>query len=215
MALSRDQKAAQVQELTEKMSRASSVMLAQYIGLNVADISELRNQLKTAGGELKVAKKTLLMIAAANAGMPKTLGENMDGPVSLIFSFDDPLSGAQIAFKFGKSHEQVALIGGLFDGKVLTQKEALELAQMPGREALLGMFMSMVRSPLFQFASMCNAPLSGFARALNQLAEKGGAIHEAAEEKGAEHAPTSQAEATEEVGAEPSDSPLPTPDSQS
>jgi len=215
MALSRDQKAAQVQELTEKMSRANSVMLAQYIGLNVAEISELRNQLKTAGAELKVAKKTLLTIAAANAGIPETLGENMDGPVSLIFSFDDPLSGAQIAFKFGKSHAQVTLIGGLFDGKVLTQEEALELAQMPGREALLATFMSMVRSPLFQFASMCNAPLSGFARALNQLAEKGGAIQETAEEKSTEDTSTNQTETTEEAGEKTpeSESPLPNPES--
>lgn len=214
MALSRDQKAAQVQELTEKMSRASSVMLAQYIGLNVAEISELRSQLKAAGAELKVAKKTLLAIAAANAGIPKTLEENLDGPVSLIFSFEDPLSGAQIAFKFGKSHEKVALIGGMFDGKVLTKEEALELAQMPGREALLATFMSMVRSPLFQFANMCNAPLSGFARALSQLAEKGGAMHQTPAENDTEPA-KNQEEETKKAGEEPSDSPLPTPDSQS
>ncbi|MDD3897175.1 MAG: 50S ribosomal protein L10 [Candidatus Peribacteraceae bacterium] len=179
MALSRDQKEAQVQELTKKMGEAHSVMFANFIGLTVAEVSDLRNRLREANAEMKVAKKTLAKIAAKGANLPDLPAE-LDGPVSLIFSFGDPLSGAQIAFKFSKDHEQVKLIGGVFDGKILTLDQSVELAKMPSRDVLLATFAAMIRSPLVKFAGMCNSPLSGFARALRQMSEKGGFVQEAA-----------------------------------
>jgi len=172
MALTREQKEAQVKELTEKMSGASSVILAHYIGLSVAEISELRNQLKESEAEMKVAKKTLMKLATEQAGLPDISTETLEGPVSLIFSFGDPLSGAQIAFKYSKDHKQVELIGGVYDGKLLSKEEAVELAKMPNRDELLTIFARMIRSPLVSFASMCGSPLTGFARALSELAEK-------------------------------------------
>ena len=175
MALTREQKEAQVKELTKKMSDASSVILAHYIGLSVAEINALRRQLKTAEAEMKVAKKTLMSLATQQAGLPDIPMEMLEGPVSLIFSFGDPLSGAQIAFRYAKNHSQVELIGGVYDGKLLSKAKVLELAKMPNRDQLLAIFASMLRSPLFRFASLCGSPLTGFAHALKELAEKGGA----------------------------------------
>lgn len=180
MALSRDQKEAQVQELTKKMGEAHSIMFANFIGLTVAEVSDLRDRLREANAEMKVAKKTLARIAAKGANLPELPVEELDGPISLIFSFGDPLSGAQIAFKFSKDHEQVKLIGGVFDGKILTLNQSVELAKMPSRDVLLATFASMIRSPLVKFAGICNSPLSGFARALRQMSEKGGFAQEAA-----------------------------------
>jgi len=174
MALTRQQKQAQVKDLTDKFKSAQSVMFAHYIGLTVAEVSELRAKLKEQDSEMQVAKKTLLKIAAKEAGMPEIDADVITGPVSCIFSSTDPLSGAQIAFKFGKSHDQVQILGGIFDGKILTKEEAIELAKMPGRTELLAIFASMIRSPLVTFAGMCSSPLSGFARAVSEMAEKGG-----------------------------------------
>jgi len=202
MALSRDQKEAQVQELTEKMGEATSIMFANFIGLTVAEVSDLRNKLREANAEMKVAKKTLTKIAAKGANLPELPVEDLDGPVSLIFSFGDPLSGAQIAFKFSKDHEQVKLIGGVFDGKILTLNQSVELAKMPSRDVLLATFAAMIRSPLVKFASMCGSPLSGFARALKQMSEKGGFRKE-----------ETAAETPEKEASAPSDTPTsePTP----
>jgi large subunit ribosomal protein L10 len=174
MAITRNQKQAMVQELVEKMGRAQSIMFAHYIGLTVADVSAFRDKLREVNAEMKVAKKTLTSIAAKQANLPEISEESMPGPISLIFSFDDPLSGAQVAFKFAKDHNQVALVGGIFDGKVLSKQEAMELAKMPSRQVLLATFMGMVQSPLTKFAALSATPLSSFARGLNQLAEKGG-----------------------------------------
>jgi large subunit ribosomal protein L10 len=147
-------------------------MFAHYIGMSVAEVSELRSKLKEEEAEMKVAKKTLLKLAAKDTKIPELDDSLLDGPVSLIFSYSDPLSGAQVAFKFGKDHSQVELLGGIFDGKVLTKEEAVELAKMPGREQLLATFASMIRSPLTTFAGMCGSPLGGFARALSELAKQ-------------------------------------------
>ena len=172
MALTRQQKQAQLTDFTDKMRRAKSLIFAHYIGLSVADVSKLRRTLREKNAEMKVGKKTLMCIAAKEAGLPTIEDATLDGPVSCIFSFSDPLSGAQITFKFGKDHAQVQLIGGIFDGKILTKNEAVELAKMPSREILLATFMGMLRAPLVQFANICNSPLSGFARALNEIAKK-------------------------------------------
>jgi large subunit ribosomal protein L10 len=172
MALTKVQKQAQLTELKDKMKKSQSVIFAHYIGLTVGDVSDLRAKLKESKAEMKVGKKTLMCIAAKEAGLPAIDDCKLDGPVACIFSFDDPLTGAQIAFKFAKDHNQVALIGGIFDGKVLTKDEAVAMAKMPGRKELLGIFAGMIQSPLRSFASICNSPLTGFARALSEVAKK-------------------------------------------
>ncbi|MAE68416.1 MAG: 50S ribosomal protein L10 [Candidatus Peribacteraceae bacterium] len=211
MALTKDQKTAQVQALATKLKDAQSVMFSHYIGLSVGDVSDFRNQLRANGAEMKVAKKTLMKLAFKEAGYPDIEPKEMDGAVACIMSFEDPLSGAQTAFKFSKDHDKVTLVGGVFDGKLLTAEESMELAKMPGREQLLGMFASMLRSPLVSFAGICSSPLGGFARALDQMADKGGFVKDetpAVEEKPAEEAPTEEPkpDAAPEAPSEESDS---------
>lgn len=174
MAVTRSQKTEQLKNLKEKLANASSVIFANYIGLTVSEVSELRRKLKEGKAEMKVAKKTLMRIASKESNLPEISEDNLPGPVACIFSFDDPLSGAQIAFRFAKEHKQVSLVGGLFEGKILSKQEALSLAQMPNRETLLATFMSMIRSPLTSFASICSSPLLSFARMTSELASKGG-----------------------------------------
>lgn len=173
MALSKDQKQAQVTDLKEKMAKAQSIIFAHYIGLDVAQVSDLRGQLLDSGAEMKVAKKTLTRIAASEAGLPELTEDQMPGPVSLIFSYNDAISGAQVAYKFGKKHEQVQIIGGIFDGKIMSQKDAVSLAQLPTRDVLLATFMGMIQSPLRSFASSINSPLNTFARMLKEGAAEG------------------------------------------
>lgn len=173
MALNKDQKKAQVAELVEKLSKSQSVIFAHYIGLTVAEVSDFRGQLLKQNAEMKVAKKTLTKIALREANLPEVPDDLLDGPVSVIFSYDDPMSGAQVAFKYSKAHEQVQIIGGMFDGKVLSKAQAIELASLPSREVLLATFMGMMQSPLRSFMATCNGPLSSFARMLKTGAEEG------------------------------------------
>ena len=172
MAVTRAEKVVLLQELTDKLKQSSSVMFAHYIGMNVTDVSELRRKLKESKAEMKVAKKTLMRLATKDAGLPEVHEDTLDGPVACIFSFDDPLTGAQVAFAFAKTHPQVKLIGGIFEGKVMSADQALAFAKIPGRKQLLAIFMCMLRTPLQQFASLCGSPLQQFARSVDELAKQ-------------------------------------------
>ncbi len=171
MALSRSQKATQITELKDKMSKASSVIFTQYIGLTVSDITKLRAALKKEHAEMQVAKKSLIQIAAKEAKLPEISDAMLDGAVACLFSMKEPTAGASIAFSFGKTHAQVKLIGGVFSGKILSKVEANDLAVIPSKQVLLATFMSMCQSPLVSFASACSSPLSGFARLLSEIAK--------------------------------------------
>ena len=172
MALSRAQKEQQVKVLTEKMKNASSVILTHYLGLSVSDITKLRLSLRKENAEMKVAKKTLIQLATKESNNPEFSDADLPKDIACIFSFGEPTSGASIAFKFAKDHPQIQLVGGIFDGKVLTANEANALAVIPSKLQLLGMFMSMCNAPLTQFASAIGSPLTGFARALSEIAKK-------------------------------------------
>jgi large subunit ribosomal protein L10 len=176
MALTREQKAKQIDELTEKLKKSQSIIFTHYLGMNVAAVSKLRNNLRDGQAEMKVAKKTLIAIAAKNAGYVGVEGKKMPGDIACILSYGDPLSGAQIAYAFSKENPQVKLAGGVFDGKVLTKEQALAFAMMPNRKQLLGMFAGMIQSPLRSFASICSTPLRSFAIAANELAKQKAAL---------------------------------------
>lgn len=172
MAITRDQKATQLKELQDKLQSSQSVVFANYIGLKVSEVSELRRKLRAAGAEMKVAKKTLMRIAAKEVGLPMPDENALPGPVACIFSVGDPIVGPQVAHAFGKDHKQVQIIGGFFEGKLLSKTDALTLATIPGRQVLLATFAGMLQSPLRSFASIINSPLTGFARALSEKAKK-------------------------------------------
>jgi large subunit ribosomal protein L10 len=161
MAVTKAQKTEILADLKDKLQKSKSIMFAHYIGMTVADVSELRSNLKKQNAEMKVAKKTLMQLAAKELNMAEPPDELLDGAVACILSYEDPLTGAQVAFKFAKTHKQVELIGGIWEGKLITKEQAVQIAQIPGREALLGMF-----------AAMINSPLSSFARGLSELAKQ-------------------------------------------
>lgn len=200
MAVTKAQKAEILTDLKDKLQQAKSIMFAHYIGMTVANVSELRGDLKKGKAEMKVAKKTLMKLAARELNMPEPSDEMLDGAVACILSYDDPLTGAQIAFKFAKKHKQVELIGGIFDGKLISKEEAMAIAQIPGREGLLGMF-----------AAMINSPLTSFARGLSELAKQKA---EPAKEEPKAEAPAPAAEAPAEaapVAETPAAEAAPTP----
>ena len=172
MALTRKQKEAQLVDLKEKFQKASSVVFTQYIGMTVSDVSKLRKDLKTAGAEMKVGKKSLMTMAAKELSMPELTDTMMKGAIACIFSYTDPVSGPKTALAFAKTHPQVVFMGGVFEGKALSANDATALASIPSREVLLATFAGMLQSPLRSFASMLNSPLSSFARATAELAKK-------------------------------------------
>lgn len=172
MPLTKAQKEDLVSQLVEKMKEAKSVVFADFKGLSVLEMGELRSNMRDKGVQFKVAKRTLLRLAAKEAGFGDIPSDSLEGSVGAAFSMEDEIAAAKTIFQFAKKNKNLQLRGAIFEGKLLSVAEAKELAQMPGREELLGKFVYLVRYPVQGFHGVLNNTIAGFVRALNAVREK-------------------------------------------
>lgn len=159
--VARPEKVAVVEELKDKLSRAQAVVLTDYRGLNVQEITELRRQLREAGVEYKVAKNTLTTIAAKEVDLSE-LEQYLSGPTAIAFGYDEPVSAAKIINEFARLHKELEIKGGVLEGSVIGVEAVQALADLPPREELLAMVARAMQAPI---AGMANA-LAGILRNL-------------------------------------------------
>lgn len=171
MAVTKQQKQEILADLKDKFSRAKSVAFGQYSGMSVAQVSDLRRELRKANVEFKVAKKTLMKLAAKDQGV-EVPDEIIEGTIAAVFSYEDPASGPKIMSQTSKKVEMLKMLGGIMEGKVMGLAEMKVLASLPSKLELLAKFMSMLRAPLQNFHGAISAPTSSFARAMKAYADK-------------------------------------------
>lgn len=166
-----------VSEIQGKFLNSGSTVVAEYRGLTVAEVTELRRSLRAEGVEMKVYKNTLASRAAEAAGFSE-LHDYLTGPNALAFGSDET-TAARIMAQFAKKHKALILKAGIVEGKVVDTDTIKELSSLPNREGMLSMLLSVL-----------NAPISSFARAVNALAEQrgGGAPAEETKEETAAEA---------------------------
>lgn len=172
MPLTKAQKEDILKKLIDQLKEAKSVVFADYQGLSVKDVKNLRKQMKEKGVVFKVAKKTLFNLAAQEAGYQALPSEVIEGPVGAAFSMEDEIAGAKLIHTFAKKNKNLKLRGALFEGKVLTIAETLVLATLPGKEELIGKFIYLVKYPIQGFHGVLYNTMAGFARALNAIKEQ-------------------------------------------
>lgn len=146
-----ENKQVQVQEITEKFQSASSVVVVDYRGLNVAQVTELRKQLREAGVEFKVYKNTLTRRAAEAAGLAG-INEVLVGPNAIAFSNEDVVAPAKIINEFAKKNEALEIKAGIIEGTISSVEDVKALAELPSREGLLSMLLSVLQAPVRNFA---------------------------------------------------------------
>jgi len=211
----RPEKVAAVEEVKERFSSASSVMVTEYRGLSVTALSELRVKLRESGGYYKVYKNTLVRRAADEAGLD--FKDHLLGPTALTFtekkpdgSEGDVVTVAKTLRDFGKAHPELVIKGGYFDGEVIDAEGINQLADVEPREVLLAKFAGLLAAPMQQFAGLLQALPRDFAYGLQALIEKGGAPGapesepapvEAAVEADAAEADAAEADAAEKPAA--------------
>ncbi|WP_186112537.1 50S ribosomal protein L10 [Burkholderia gladioli] len=159
MPLNREDKQAVVAEVSAQVAKAQTVVLAEYRGIAVGDLTKLRAQAREKQVYLRVLKNTLARRAVE--GTPfATLAEQMTGPLIYGIS-EDAIAAAKVVNDFAKSNDKLIIKAGSFDGKVMDKAGVQALASIPNREELLSKLLFVMQSPV-----------SGFARALAALAEK-------------------------------------------
>lgn len=146
-----ESKKVQVQEIADKFSAAGSVVVVDYRGLTVAQVTELRKQLREAGVEFKVYKNTLTRRAAEAAGL-EGINEFLTGPNAIAFSNEDVIAPAKIINEFAKKNEALEIKAGIIEGTVASVEDVKALAELPSREGLLSMLLSVLQAPVRNFA---------------------------------------------------------------
>ncbi len=150
------EKQAIVDTITKEIQDNQSAIVVEYRGLPVAKLEELRRLLRKEKVALKVYKNTLVSRAASSLGYGD-LDKSLVGPNAVVFSKEDPIAGPRILTKFAKKNKQVVVKGGIFEGRVLSDKEVVTVAGLPGRNGLLSMLLSCMNAPLTSLACAIKA----------------------------------------------------------
>lgn len=150
-----EQKQQVVNEIAEKFNHSDSAVVVEYRGLTVAEVTELRRNLRAEGVEFKVYKNSLAVRAAEAAGF-SGLSESLSGPNAIAFS-EDAVAPSRVLAKFAKTHDKLVLKGGVVEGKVVDVNTIQELASLPNKEGMLSMLLSCLQSPTRSFACAVKA----------------------------------------------------------
>ncbi|GAA3411976.1 50S ribosomal protein L10 [Paenibacillus hodogayensis] len=140
-----------VSEVASKLRESASTIVADYRGLNVAQATELRKRLREAGIDFQVLKNTLVRRATAEAELTE-LDSVLTGPTAVAFSKDDVIAAAKILSEFAKKNDALKVKGGIVEGRVVGVDQIKALADLPSREGLLSMLLSVLQAPIRNFA---------------------------------------------------------------
>ena len=211
----RPEKVAVVDEVRERLDSTSATLLTEYRGLDVTAISELRRALRSAGGEYKIYKNTLVRFAARDLGLE--LEELLTGPTALAFITEKPdgspgdaVDVARALRDFARTNPNLVMKGGVLGTKPLTADEARALAEVEPREVLLAKLAGAMAAPMVQLAGLFEALPRNFAYGLKALIDQQGGVPDtpAADEpadapEAAAEAPVAEAPAEDTTEAAP------------
>ncbi|MDD5416225.1 MAG: 50S ribosomal protein L10 [Candidatus Daviesbacteria bacterium] len=173
MAKTRQQKEDSVAKLSEQLSKAKSVVFADYKGLSMKQLSNLRDQLREVNGEFTITKNTLLQRALPTTNYQ--LPTELEGPTATLFAYDDEISPIKILVKTLKDVALGKIKSGFFGGTALDEGKILQLAALPTKLELKGQIVGILAAPLQGMVSVLNGNLRNLVYALNQIKiSKGG-----------------------------------------
>ena len=164
-------KSENVEEIKAKISKAQSMVLVDYRGLNVAQLTELRSQYRKAGVEYKVYKNSMMRFAFKDLGL-EDFNEFLKGPSAVAFGYDDPVSAAKITSQFAKTYDKLEIKAGIVDGKVIDVTGVNSLAELPSREVLIAQVLGGFNAPIQGFANVLQGTIRSLAIVLNAIAEE-------------------------------------------
>lgn len=172
------EKIERVGELKERIEGSNALLLTEYRGLTVSDITELRRSLAEGGASFAVVKNTLMRRAVTDAGVAE-LGSFLEGPSAVAFVGGDPVAAAKKVVDAAKRFPALVLKGGYLDGKVLSADEAKALAELESREVMLSRIAGMMKGEMSRAAAMFAAVPSRFLSLLEAFKEKVPGVPEA------------------------------------
>jgi large subunit ribosomal protein L10 len=168
-AMERAKKAESIETLKGVFADAGAVVVTHYLGLTVAQMTDLRGRLRTEGASLKVVKNRLAQKALNGAG--EGASALFKGPVAIAYG-PDPVSAAKVATQYAKDNEKFSVVGAMMGDQILDAKGVDALAKLPSLDQLRGRLIGLINSPATKIAGILQAPAAQLARVLNAYATK-------------------------------------------
>lgn len=172
MGISRAQKDNEIKELNERFANDEIVVMTHYSGLTVAEISELRSNLRQQEASFKVTKNSLAKRAIKGTAY-ESLEDMFAGPTA-VASSKDPVAAAKVTFDFAKDHDKLIILGGSLGGKMLSKEEVEQLAKLPSMDEIRSKLVGLLVAPQTKLAGLMQAPARELACITKAYAEKEG-----------------------------------------
>ena len=159
-----------VAEMKDTLSGAGSIVVAQYTGLSVAEMTEFRSSMREAGGTVKVAKNRLVKLALEGTDA-EHMGDLLKGPTLLAYA-EDPVAAPKAADAFAKKNDKLVVLGGAMGATSLDENGVKALATMPSLDELRGKLIGMITTPAQRIAMVTSAPAGQVARVIGAYSSK-------------------------------------------
>lgn len=169
--MARPDKEAAVKELQDKLKKSKSLVITDYIGLKVSEMTELRAKLREADVDYKVVKNTLAKIAADNSDLSE-INEFLSGPTAIAFGIEDVVSPAKILNEFAEKHDVLEIKGGFLNGVIISKEKVESLAKIPSREELLAKAFATMKAPITGFVNVLSGNTRNLVSVLSQIKEQ-------------------------------------------
>ncbi|WYD80982.1 MAG: 50S ribosomal protein L10 [Candidatus Electrothrix gigas] len=169
--LNRESKAKKVDDLKDTFAKAKFAVVADYRGLKVNEFEQLRASLREQGGQIQVAKNTLLKLAVQDTDF-EGLTQDFAGTTAVAVSFDDPVGSAKALADFTKDNEALVVRSAVFEGKMLSSDDLVALSKLPSKDQLLGQLCSVLNAVPTKLVRTLNAAPSNLVYALQAIKEQ-------------------------------------------
>ena len=171
MAITRQKKEEILKNLTEQLGQAKSVVFADFRGLKVSDATDLRSKCKKEGVKCIVAKKTLMKLAFDKAGYEGIDPMTLEGSIAVMLGMEDEVAPAKIAAEFAKEHEELKVVAGVFDRKLVDKAAVMVLSKLPSKQELIAMTVGTIAAPLSGFMNVLQGNTRKLLYALTAIKE--------------------------------------------
>ncbi len=168
--MNRTEKKELIEDVNAKLKAATTLVVTQYRGLTVAEMSDLRRKMRAAGAGFKVSKNRLVKLAAQGTSF-EPAGDMLKGPTAVAFS-SDPVAAAKGVVEFAKTNEKLVIIGGMYGEQKLDKKAIEALAKLPSLDELRAKIVGMLKTPATRIACVLQAPGGQVARVIAAKSKK-------------------------------------------
>jgi len=172
MAKTRAQKEQTKDILSQKLRDSKSIIFADYRGLNMSQLADLRTKLREQEAEFTITKNTLMGIAFKEVNLPTPPKEIEEGPTATLFTFGDEIAPIKTLVKALKEAQIGKIKGGIVDGEIMDSFSVIRLSNLPGKLELRGQVVGLIASPLQGMVGVLQANLRNLVYALNQIKEQ-------------------------------------------